>query len=274
MYDPNDVSRTTIKETLLQEAEILNVDARRNAAIIRSDDMAIATIRETLQDIDNSINMKSGKIASVVKDPNDVAKTTIKETTIDSDREGILFTSTDTRGAYNDANFDIKDTHKQYLSQIEYTGNVHIADQDGYKIVPTDLKTTQKESLSDNDYIGGAADQIVKEPQSYEAIYNATLNEIKEELERSRNPTQTSVKIAASSKEIGKEVAKKNNIQYESYQTKTYINQPVYNKITDETLTRDREEFPNERFNQSIVDELTNIKRDNPYNIDLRSSMS
>lgn len=261
VYDPNDIARTTLKETLLQESELVNIDARRNATVVRSDDKAAKTLRETLDYVDTTININSERKGALVKDPNDVARTTLKETTIDNDREGNLHT--DTRGAYTEANYEAKDTNQQYLSQNEYAGNINQSSADGYKIAPTDIKPTQKEELCDNDYYGTAADQSAKEPLSYEAIYNATMNELKEELEKNRDPTNTSVKMASSKGEIGKGESIKQNVKYDPYMTKTFINQPLYKNIASESITRERDEHVNSRFDTSVLEPL----EDNPYDI-------
>lgn len=261
VYDPNDVAKTTIKETLLQESELINIDARRTGTIARNDDKATTTIRETIDPMEYVLNMYPDKKGNVTKDPNDIAKTTIKETLIDNNREGNIIT--DLKGAYTDATYEAKDTHKQYLSQNEYMGNIDLANTDGYKIAPKDIRPTQKEELCDNEYFGNAADQNAKEPLSYEAIYNATMNELKEELEKVRDPTQTNVKVAASYKEIGEKIDKKHNINYEpsKHITKTFINQPLYKHLSEESITREKEEVINTRFDPSILEQL----EENPY---------
>lgn len=267
VYDPNDVARTTLKETLLQESELTNIDARRTGAIVRNDDKAATTVRETLDPIETALNIYPDKKGNIAKDPNDIARTTIKETLIDNNREGNV--NVDLKGAYTETNYEAKDTHKQYLSQNEYAGNIDLANADGYKIAPTDIRPTQKEDLCDNEYAGNPVDQTSKEPISYEAIYNATLNEIKEELEKGRNPTQTSVKVNASSNEIGVKLDKKQNVNFEPSQhiAKTFINQPLYKNLSEESITREKEEVVNTRFDPSILETLD----ENPYDIKIFS---
>jgi hypothetical protein len=261
VYDPNDIARTTIKETLLQETEVTNIDTGRKANIIRNNDKATTTLRETLDYVDTAININSDKKGGIVKDSNDIAKTTIKETLLENERKGN--TILNNKGAYTEANYDAKDTNQQYLSQNEYAGNINKSFADGYKIVPTDIRPTQKDELSDNDYYGTAADQTSKEPLSYEAIYNATMNELKEELENNRDPTNTSVKIPSSVDEIGKGESIKQNVKYNPYIAKTFVNQPVYKNITNESVTRERDEHENNRFDPSILGSLEG----NPYDI-------
>ena len=261
VYDPNDIARTTIKETLLQESELINIDARRTGAITRNDDQATTTLRETMEPVDTVMNLNSDNKGNVVKDPNDIARTTIKETVIDNNREGNVIT--DSRGAYIEANYEAKDTQKQYLSQNEYIGNVELSRADGYKVAPVDLRPTQKEELCDNEYYGNAADQSAKEPLSYEAIYNATMNELKEELEKGRDPTNTSVKVNASYDKLGDENSKKINLNYKPNETKTFVNQPLYKNIPCDSITRERQEHSNTRFDTSLLGSL----KDNPYDI-------
>lgn len=266
VYDPSDIARPTIKETLLQEAELLNLDTRRTQAIARNDDTAIPTLRETLPEVDTTLNLNSIRKGQIVKDPNDIAKTTIKETNIEADRDGNI--TLHPKGMVDtDVNFDIKDTHKQDLVDIEYIGNINrMQENDGYKVAPSDLRPTQKEDICDNEYFGIAQDNN-KEVMSYEAIYNATMNELKEELEKGREPTQTSLKINASKKQLGTVTDIKQNVTFESQKNKSYINQPVYSKITSDSVTKDKQAYENTRFDQHLIKELSNI--DNPFVIKL-----
>ena len=52
------------------------------------------------------------------------------------------------------------------------------------------------------------ASNETKEPMSYEAIYNATLNEIKEEVALGRSPTQTSTKMGPGADRVRMEIRK------------------------------------------------------------------
>ena len=90
IYNPNDVAKTTIKETNIHDSDRLNMKPDRPSMIQVKDpnDVAKVTIKETNIHDSEKLNMKPNRPSMIqVKDPNDVAKVTIKETNIhDSDK--------------------------------------------------------------------------------------------------------------------------------------------------------------------------------------------
>lgn len=272
VYDPNSIAKTTIKETLLTETELMNIDARRNAGISRvPGEKATTTVRETLDNIDTTINMAVSKYTSIVKDPKDIARTTIKETIAESNRgDGNIIKVEQTQGGYKIASYEMKDTNQQYLSQNEYNGNITVCKADGYKVAPTDLKPTQKELLSDNEYYGGIADQTHKEFMSYEYMYNAAIDSLKEDLEEGRDPTQTGVKVASGSDFVNIENTKKSELDFDFFEsniditTKTNKNQiPLYTQPT--SVTKDRFDYDYNHENDRFDTEILSALKDNPY---------
>ena len=89
VYDPNDVARTTIKETNIDNNHSGNLNGPNKLTVYDPDDVAKTTIKET-----NIHNERAGQVAGpnklTVNDPNDVARTTIKETNIDNKHNGNL----------------------------------------------------------------------------------------------------------------------------------------------------------------------------------------
>ena len=87
VYDPNDVAKTTIKETNIHNEREGNMSGPKKLMVYDPNDVARTTIKET-----NIHNNREGNIAghtkSQVYDPNDVARTTIKETNIHNNRSG------------------------------------------------------------------------------------------------------------------------------------------------------------------------------------------
>ena len=88
VHDPNDIAKTTIKETNIDNNFRSNVAVNtRGNVVYDPDDIAKTTIKET--NIDNNFrsNVAVNTRGNVVYDPDNIAKTTIKETNIDNNRE-------------------------------------------------------------------------------------------------------------------------------------------------------------------------------------------
>ena len=87
VYDPNDITRTTIKETTIHNNHTGNVDVVEKGIIQDPNDVARTTTKET-----TIHNNHKGNIdvidKGIVYDPNDVARTTIKETTVHNNHNG------------------------------------------------------------------------------------------------------------------------------------------------------------------------------------------
>ena len=105
VHDPNDVARTTIKETNIhdtREGHMARVGFK--PTVYDPNDIAKTTIKET-----NIHDTREGHIARAgykptVYDPNDVARTTIKETNIHDNRTGNLSTNRPKVKNYNQDN--------------------------------------------------------------------------------------------------------------------------------------------------------------------------
>ena len=131
IYDPNDVARTTIKETLIHDARVGNIKGNY------------------------------GVEKNIIYDPNDVARTTMRETT-------------ESKGK---------------------TGNVgNVQNSDAYKNIKVDMRTTDRQLTSDNQYYG-VGDSAADKQMLYDDKYNATINEVRDILLKERKPTKTSVKL-------------------------------------------------------------------------------
>lgn len=258
-YDPNDIARTTLKQTLIHDSDYSNIDTGRRGAQARNDENAKQTIRETMQNPDTELNMAVKRFVSEAYDPNDVARTTIKQTMIDMDRSGNVQTK-DPRGAYIDVEMVAKETNQTQLCDNDYIGQASLSMNDGYKTAPTDIKVTQKEFLSDNDYFGNAMDQSSHVPMSYEDMYNACIDNLKEDLEEGREPTTTGVKIANGADNMTVESRK--NITDGSRINDLGIqpNKPSY--IEQKSITRARNEYT---IDDRLEDDFLNVLQSNPY---------
>ena len=118
-----DQAKTTVKETTIHDNIVTNIKANETG-YTTSDDNAKTTIRETVKAVDTVRNIGGVTYKVTVYDPEIVAKTTVKETTLVSKSQygflsGIiegLF------GGYLNKEIDLKNTHKQFLSDTNEYG--------------------------------------------------------------------------------------------------------------------------------------------------------
>lgn len=264
IYDPNDVARTTIKETLIHDTHTGNITGPTKLAVYDPDDIARTTMRETLDAMDTGLNLSTGTFKGTVYDPDDVTRTTMKETLIESERDGNL-ESLVKYGAYEATEYEAKTTHKQFISDNDYAGMPYINDADGYKIARMDPKMTQKQFLSDNDYVG-VAESSYDMPTSYDNMYNAIINDTKELLLEERVPTASGNKVTVGKKDIRLSGTKKLEADIRSVRLANnmdHIQQQIPSKEFV-TLTAEKPRYkPDDRLDIAVLSGL----RDNPYNI-------
>lgn len=153
-YDPNDVARTTIKETTIDGDYVGTATGPKKLTVFDPDDIARTTVRETTEDNDY-VGIVAGPKKLKVHDPNDIARTTVKETTIDNNHLG---------GAGGPLKLTVYD--------------------------PDDVaRTTIKETTSDNDYVGVAAPNQPQKLTVYdpEDIARITIRNTTNDVDYNRN---------------------------------------------------------------------------------------
>jgi hypothetical protein len=265
MYDPNDVARTTIKETLIHDEIGSQVKGPTQLYVYDPDEVAKRTVRETLANEDYGANLAGGARKGTVYDPSDIAKKTIKETTIDLEREYGNIDPIHADGGYKTNEFDAKTTQKQFISDNDYFGTVERDRGMGYVTNEFDAKTTHKQFVSDNQHYGiaASANKEKRRYEDYESQKIEKLTDRKEVTVLGRDPTQTGAKVFNDCMSIP--LPKKAQIaSLEGDRlNKVYEATPFLDgaSITKNKGIEDMEN--NNRFDISILDHL----KDNPYNI-------
>ena len=160
-----------------------------------------------------------------VHDSNDIAKTTIKETTIHNEHEGNISVQGPKKNKqykYDtlpkitvrntlkeaDKNLNINSNrpkHKQFSNQPvkatiketttikKHYGQPHYKKNSGYQVTEKQAPNTNRQFTSNHEYIGIAESKNTKQT-SYDSSYNAVLNTNKEVIARGRKPTKTGAK--------------------------------------------------------------------------------
>jgi hypothetical protein len=157
VHDPNDVAKTTVKETTIHDSVIGNLKGNEKVTVYDPNDIARTTIKETLIHDEIDTGTMTGPKQLYVYDPDEVAKKTMRETLERLDYEMNL-----AGGARKGKVYDPEDiarrTMKETLDDAVREGNLNRVEGMGdYKTTEFDPRRTQKEFLSDNDYYGAAA---------------------------------------------------------------------------------------------------------------------
>ena len=229
IYDPNDIARTTIKETTIHNKMHTHVKGATKLTIYDPNDIPRTTVKETTIHETRVANLSEQNAPKRptsydIKPP----KTTVKETTIDNiHHTNVSYSRGDGKG-YLSANYDAPATQKQSTSDNEYTGNISSAinDKGGYLSTEYDAPATQKQSTSDNDYTGSAGSSSLTASKSYSDAYNARTNSTKEEISKGRAPTQNGVKVVAGSEEQGSVGVNKQNATI-NYQNSSVVGNTI-----------------------------------------------
>lgn len=120
----NDIAKTTVKETLVHDSEYLNIKTATGNSYVTTDDKAKTTNKETLPVIDTVRNIGKAIYKVHTYDPDIVAKKTIKETTIKGNNElgfigGVI---NSILGGYATSEVELKNTHKQFTVESQEIG--------------------------------------------------------------------------------------------------------------------------------------------------------
>ena len=211
---------------------------------------------------------------------NDNAKTTHKETYSDKNRIGTAIFNLN--NGYKTANFDMKETNKQTTSNNDYIGIGNHENSDGYKTANFNAKETNKQTTSENDYFGTS--QGYNETMSYEDIYNATINDIKETTLVGRHPTFQGPKQSTGAKDINfNSIKKESEINRESLPNNiNNVSLPIRSLTEKDDIKRDNNDLyylnktsnKNDSINDIIeanknrdTDALVKQHKSNPYSI-------
>jgi hypothetical protein len=157
-YDPNDIAKTTIKETNINNNRTGNMDGFSKNQVYDPNDTARTTIKETNINNNRTGNME-GYSKTQAYDPNDIARTTIKETNIDNNRVGNF----DMQGPARNPVFDPDDVARTTIKETNInnnrTGNLNGSNK-SFVYDPADIfKTTMKETVMAGDVMGNVDKQ-------------------------------------------------------------------------------------------------------------------
>ena len=192
--------RKTLKETLLDNNHSGYISMDQKKTTLRNMDKLKTTLKESLLTDSEFLNMIAGYKGTRVYD--DIAKLTHKETYA---QNYVVGGAAENRNdGYKTANVEMVETNKETYADKEHFGIGDRENATGYMSNEYNAKETNKESYVDNDHYGVGLGN--KEMMSYEDMYNATINELKEQTLKGRAPTKEGAKTAVSSKDINLDI--------------------------------------------------------------------
>jgi len=241
-----DDARTTIKETSIHDEYTGNLKGV-DGTYMRNNDKTKTTNKETLPKVDTQRNIKNVIYKSTyVYDPSIVARTTLKQTTINNNMNSYGFIGgfiNQIIGGYLNKNFDAKNTQRQY-SHIEYDGA---------------LKST-----------------VTFIPMDREADMNAEIDGTREMLliKAGRIPNGAGNFKGIDKKDVNmnnnKQLDMYENVSYENVPNKTYQTTPLSIDTNSLTKTIDKKNAFKDRLDSSVLSSLVENKdviKINPINI-------
>ena len=192
--------RTTLRETLLDNNHSGYISMDKKKSTLRNMDKLKTTLKETLLRDSELLNMLAGYKST--KQFEDSAKLTHKETYTQNYTVGGA--AENRNDGYKSSNFEMTETNKETYADKQHFGIGDRENATGYMTNEYEAKETNKETYADKDHYGpGLGD---REMMSYEDMYNATINELKEKTLKGRAPTKEGAKTAVSSKDINMDI--------------------------------------------------------------------
>jgi hypothetical protein len=263
-----DVFRTSRKENFqgnVRESGNINASQMLQNVVWDPNDTTRTTIKETL--IDNTHDgFLTGPTKNVTHDSNDIARTTLKETMIDNTHEGFI------KGVSKVTVYDPDDvtrTTNKETTLFNRDGNVGHNGQLGYLTNDQEAPNTNRQFTGDFEYEGTASHVTHKEPMTYDTAYNARTNIVREGTIIGRAPTEEGTKVWNGVDSMNVENTRK--IDSDVDNMRQMSSTAVYNSIPQKmeySYTTDRNNYEvkdadlmNNRIDPSMLDAYKN----NPY---------
>jgi len=257
--------KTTLRETLLDNNHSGYITVGNKKTPVRNLDKLKATLKETLLKDSELLNMLAGYRGT--KQFEDLAKLTHKETYTQNYNVGGA--GENRNDGYKTANMEMVETNRENTCDHEYIGIGDRENATGYMTNEYEAKETNKETYVDKDYYGtGLGD---KEMMSYEDMYNATINELKEGTLKGRAPTKEGAKTAISSKDINMDINCDLLRKGEEPKQKTLIHNTILDKtsiVSTSNKTNSIEDVINYNQQKRTTD-ITDQLDKNPFAISI-----
>ena len=228
-------------------------------------DTAKTTIKET-----NIHDNRTGNMGTFKKptqyDPNDIARVTTKETAIMLDHMG-NYGGQDQKGTgYQIKEMEAQPTNRQTTS-TEYVNNPEFKGDGGYKVVEVNAPNTNRQFTADIEYQGGAGGGEVK-PVSYADVYNSTIKSIREDVAVGRIPAVGGPQQSLGAEDVKMTTNKMGDMQNKHITDRGVMSTKVYNSIPQPIIssrTKEKETVPNLPISNRLDPDILDQFKKNPY---------
>lgn len=234
-------------------------------------DVAKTTMKETTIDNNHSGNLVSQHKKPIVYDPTDILRTTMKETTVENEHTGNVDAVARSDG-YKVSNVEAKVTMRDTTSH-EYTPNAQGDLQGGYKNKNIKLPTTSRTFTSDVEYVGNASSADSK-PMSYADVYNATISSVREQNSVSHTPGMAGANVIKSSENINMVTKREGCLQNKLLDDRGVIPTAVSNAppvVQMQGSVKDKRSLSNTELNNRLDPSMLDAFNNNPYTQSLHS---
>ena len=269
----NDQDARETKKKFTEDGDhVRNVNAGvKKQYVYDPEDIARTTIKE--QFVDNThegfVDIGSNK-KGYVHDPNDLPRTTMKETLVDDGRVGIVSGQIGNMRIRNGQK--AKTTTKETTILEDVMGGIYKALGMGYDVTKNEIRNTVRQFTGDTNYMGGANSKD-KRGETREAMGNTTTRSLREQVSRGREPTlsgkkQFNNRVNVTTKKLG-------DIQNRYYNERGLMPTKVYNSLPQQNNcgeTKDKTTVPNEPLQDRLDPHLLDQLKDNPYSMRSLSS--
>lgn len=194
VYDPNDVARTTVKETLIHNSRKGNVKGPNKLTVYDPNDVAKTTLKETLIHNNRKGNIGGKVIKNRVYKYDTKPKITVRNTLDSVDFTQNLVRANAGGKATATVQDKLKTTLREGTENNVHSSNVQYNKGMGHTTSPADAPFTQKQFLSDYEY-SGIAGSSEAAATNYNSMYNASLNSNKQHIAKGRKPMGSNVKL-------------------------------------------------------------------------------
>jgi hypothetical protein len=194
VYDPNDVARTTVKETLIHNSRKGNVKGPNKLTVYDPNDVAKTTLKETLIHNNRKGNIGGKVIKNRVYKYDTKPKITVRNTLDSVDFTQNLVRANAGGKATATVQDKLKTTLREGTENNVHSSNVQYNKGMGHTTSPADAPFTQKQFLSDYEYSGIAGSKEAA-ATNYNSMYNASLNSNKQHIAKGRKPMGSNVKL-------------------------------------------------------------------------------
>jgi hypothetical protein len=268
-YDPNDRPDITARETYENNKHSGTIKSSKTGQITYDpNDRPDITTRETYENNKHSGTIKSSKTGQITYDPNDRPDYTSRETYENNKHSGTmkpLNTGHIAHDPFDKPMITIKDT----LIDMKYQYGVNsqtLQNTDGYKVAPTDINNTQRQTYSDYYHVNSGTDKSGQ--RIYDDAYSMRQNEMSEIVSSNRAPNSCNVSLYNSSLNIDikkLDSDRVNNVQH----MPTLIPAGERKPMNTCEVTRMKNSLPSR--NQSFDPQLLDAFKRNPLTQSLHS---